>query len=313
MKAAFFHSGAHLDEGDLLPPEVSCPLCLSGHVRRPVLLLQKEPIVSLLSCLRCGGFSASRMPAPKVLRAFYSSYYGHSDERITFHQAERLARHILRQAFSKAGNEAIDILDFGGGDGGVSRSVAGLLLKTGASRVRIALVDYNSKVNPSDSEQVSLTRHESLDVVAERAFHLAIASAILEHIPNPRAEMTSLCRSLRPGGVLYVRTPSMVPIAKACRALGIPFDFTFPGHVHDLGQVFWRRIWSYLPLEGARIEVLRSRPSPVETTLLLAPVRTLGAYLLKAPWYVLGHSYGFVGGWEIFIRKREVEGPLKEE
>jgi 2-polyprenyl-3-methyl-5-hydroxy-6-metoxy-1,4-benzoquinol methylase len=253
------------------------------------------------------------MPAPRSLQAFYASYYDHSDERITFHQAERLARHILRQSFSKVGNEGIDILDFGGGDGSVSRSVAGLLLKSGASRVRIALVDYNSEVNPSDSEQVSLTRHESLDVVAGRAFHLSIASAILEHIPYPRAELMSLCRSLRPGGVLYVRTPSMVPIGRVCRALGIPFDFTFPAHVHDLGQTFWRRIWNYLPLEATRIDVLRSRPSLVETTFRLDPVRTLGAHLLKAPWHVLGHSYGFVGGWEIFIRKREVEGPLKEE
>ncbi len=210
-------------------------------------------------------------------------------------------------AFSNEVPQAIDMLDFGGGDGAISRSIAGLLLKAGASRIHIALVDYNAPVDTSDAKQILVSRHESLEEIAGRTFHLAVASAIIEHIPHPRAELASLCRSLKPGGILYIRTPNMVPIGRVCRALGIPFDFTFPAHVHDLGQTFWRRIWSYLPLAETPVEVLRSRPSIVETTLPRAVLRTLGAYLLKAPWYVLGDFYGFVGGWEIFVRRREAD------
>ena len=302
--ATTFHSGAHLAEEQLEAPETACPLCRFDAGRPAVLKLQKSPDVDLLSCGRCAGFSASRMPTGEALHTYYRDYYKGADERVTFDLPGRLAAHIFRRAFPHAPpNRRIDVLDFGGGDGEISRLVAEKILEAGAPAVRILLVDFNAEVRPSDSPRVDLERADSLAGLEENAFDLVVASAILEHIPHPRRDLTSLLDALRPGGVFYARTPSVVPLLRLFARFGVRWDFTFPGHVHDLGQEFWDGALGWLSREGA-FEVLDARPSPVETTMRNHPMRTIAAHLLKMPWRLLGRSWGFVGGWETFIRRR---------
>ncbi len=304
LPATAFHSGAHLEERHLEAADNACPLCLSEKPRPSVLRLQSGPDVELLACETCGGYSASRMPTPQALHDYYSDYYEDADQRITFDLPGRLALHIFQRAFPDAPpNRRIDLLDFGGGDAEIARRIASRLLEAGAPSVRIQLVDYNAEVRPSDSSRVSLERVETLERVEKGAFDLVVASAILEHIPRPRRDLVSLFDALRPGGVFYARTPSVVPLLRLCERFGMRWDFTFPGHVHDLGQKFWSTILGRLSLEGT-IDVLDARPSPVETTLRNHPLRTVAARLLKAPWHLLGSSWGLVGGWEVFFQKR---------
>lgn len=304
LSATTFHSGVHLEERQLEAAEEACPLCLSEKPRAPVLRLQSDPDVELLSCETCGGYSASRMPTPETLRDYYRDYYDDAERRITFDLPQRLALHIFRRAFPAAPpSRRIDLLDFGGGDAEIARRIANGLLEAGAPSVHILLVDYNAEVVPSDSARISLERVETLERVEKRAFDLVVASAILEHIPRPRRDLTSLFDALGPGGVLYIRTPSVLPLLKLCGRFGIRSDFTFPGHVHDLGQRFWGTILSHLSLQGT-IDLLDARPSLVETTLRNHPFRTVAAHLLKAPWHLLGRSWGFVGGWEAFFQRR---------
>lgn len=305
LSAAAFHSGVHLEEKQLETAERACPLCLSEKPRPFVLRLQSDPDVDVLSCETCGGYSASRMPTAEALRDYYRGYYEGTDRRITFDLPQRLALHIFRRAFPTAPpSRRIDLLDFGGGDAEIARLIAERLLGAGALSVRILLVDYNAEVRPSDSARISLERVETLEGVEKDAFDLVVASAILEHIPRPRRDLASLLDALRPGGVFYARTPSVVPLLKLCDRLGVHWDFTFPGHLHDLGQNFWSTILAHLSVRDT-IEVLDARPSFVETTLRCHPLRTVAARLLKVPWHLFGSSWGFVGGWEVFFRRRE--------
>ena len=244
------------------------------------------------------------MPTTEALRGYYREYYKGADRHVTFDRPDRLALHVFRRAFPTVPKRRIDLLDFGGGDAEMTRGIAGRLLERGATGVRILLVDYNTDVRPSDSPQVSLDRVESLEGVEGEAFDLVLASAILEHLPRPRRDLIRLFQALRPGGVFYARTPSVVPLLRITRRWGVPFDFTFPGHVHDLGQKFWESILSHLPLDHS-MAVLDARPSLVETTLGKHLLRTVAAHLLKAPWRVLGSSYGLIGGWEVFFRRRD--------
>jgi len=303
VHASGFHAGRHLVEEQLEGADKVCPLCLSESERPPVFRLQSDPDVDLLSCAVCGGCSASRMPTTEALRSYYASYYDRADERVTFDLPQRLAHHIFRRAFTELPRRPLAILDFGGGDAGVARRIARLLLDRGAIEVRIQLVDFNAEIPPGDSPQVSLDRVESLEGVEEGAFDLVIASAILEHIPHPRPDLILLLQALRGGGVFYARTPTIVPLLRLLRAFGVRSDFTFPAHVHDLGGRFWNAVLNRLPF-GDSFEVLESRPSLVETTFAIHPLRTMAAYLLKAPWRLLGNSWGLIGGWEVFFRKR---------
>ena len=103
--------------------------------------------------------------------------------------------------------------------------------------------------------------------------------------------------------MFYARTPCVAPLMGWAGRLGVRWDFTFPAHLHDLGQAFWEG-WFARGGAAERFRIVRSRPSIVETTLSKHLVRTVVARVIKSPWYVLGRSYGLVGGWEIFATRR---------
>jgi len=307
MKATAFHSGMHLKEEYLLPPEPVCPLCFFGYERTQALSLQSDPDVFLLACPRCRGFSASRLPTEEALRAYYSRYYEQvifqDSDKVTFHEPQRFARRLLQKARPFLQNEKLRILDFGGGGGSLSLAIARHRLREGASHVDVILVDYNTAPGHTDLQSVSLECHETLDSTDSRDCDLVLASGILEHIPHPQTVFARLLLALKPGGVFYARTPSVAPLFRILQRIGLPVDFTYPAHVHDMGEAYWSSVLSFLPSELQHYEMICSRPSIVETILRKNPIRTLTAHVMKTPWRILGKRYPFVGGWEVIIRR----------
>jgi SAM-dependent methyltransferase len=307
MKLTVFHSGAHLDEIDLRPAESVCPLCSFSGERDAVLRLQSEPVVSLLACPNCGGCSASRLPTEEAIRTYYSKYYAdgvfRDAEKITFDEPERFAKHLFRigKAFLK--RSAPRILDFGGGDGNLSLSIARLLLEEGALHVNVTLVDYSAGLARSHSRDISLECHQNLASVEEADCDLVLASAILEHIPYPRESFIRLLSAVRPGGLFYARTPCMAALLRILQRIGLTVDFTYPAHFHDMGEDYWSNILRFLPSEFQEYSVIWSQPSIVETTLRKNPLRTVAAHVIKAPWHVFRKHYQFVGGWEVLMRR----------
>ncbi|MDD4929080.1 MAG: methyltransferase domain-containing protein [Gallionella sp.] len=307
VKATLFHQSAHLQEQDLLPASVCCPFC--GSTERALsAVLQEKPDVTLLYCRACHAASASRMPKPETLEKYYSHYYDDYDdkqEKITLDAPDRMATHIVRHALPSMGDLSgrdIFILDYGGGDGSISTKVAQGLLDLGAAKVNIALVDYDRSTIATSGERIQISRPDDLTKIASLTMDLVIASAVVEHIPEPREILTKLLSSLKVGGVFYARTPYVTPLSKIAKTFNSNFDFTYPAHVHDLGAKFWNNVVHVLPLEG-RFGVLRSTPSIVETSFEQHFLRTLAAYVLKMPGYVFKESYGLVGGWEVFITR----------
>jgi SAM-dependent methyltransferase len=301
IKATTYQTGTRVQEHELLPPQTCCPLCGADGPRQPVLRVQSNPEVLLLHCPRCSGYSTSRMPAHETLHRYYAHYYeGYSG---SMRSPTSFARHFMNRVGSLMSTESADILDFGGGAGDLSRAIAAQLLRQGASRVHIDLVDYSSGLSRNDIPQVSIQPHLTLETVQRTGFDVVLASAVLEHIPAPWPVLTHLLAALRRGGILYVRTPAMAAILRLFERLRLPYDFTFPGHVHDLGQDFWEGILQRLPAEAGKVRMLSSRPAIVETSFRTNPFRTAAAYALKSPWYVLGRRYQLVGGWEVFIQR----------
>jgi 2-polyprenyl-3-methyl-5-hydroxy-6-metoxy-1,4-benzoquinol methylase len=303
VRATKFHAGLHVAEEDLLPSDLSCPLCLKRDERKRVLLLQTKPDVHLLRCRRCGGYSASRLPTEETLRRYYGGYYQHLDTTVTCDNPRSFARHVMGYVGPFLKEPSISILDFGGGGGDLSKAIAGLFLADGSSNAQIDLVDYNSSLRRTESAGITVEPHQSLAEVKGKQFNLVLASAVLEHIAFPRPTLIDLLSSMKPGGMFYARTPTMVPILRILQFFRLPYDFTFPAHIHDLGQAFWEQIPQSVEAEAGAIRLISSRPSVVETSFSHNAVRTLAAYALKAPWYLMGSSYRLVGGWEVVIQK----------
>jgi SAM-dependent methyltransferase len=190
-------------------------------------------------------------------------------------------------------------LDFGGGvDAALSRSVATEFIRKGTETVQIALVDSNASC-ARNWGAISVDCYGGLQE-AGRKFDIVVASAIIEHIPYPRGVLKDLLASLRVGGGIYFRTPAVSSMIRLAARLGAHLDFTYPEHVHDMGQDFWERVLPSLALDKG-FSLLYSRPSIVQSAFAWHPVRAAIAHMLKWPWYILRSRYTIVGGWEVVI------------
>ncbi len=307
MKLDSFHGSDRsprwsVSESQLLPIAEACPFC-GGTSRSPVATVQQDPAIVLLKCRNCHLCSVSRMPTEETLREFYAHFYdeweGPGESRITFDEPGRLARRIavaLRHV-----PEHLRILDFGGGDATVSRMVAEFLIRHGRCRnATIDLIEWSTVVPPSPKDiQIRVK-----DAIPEGdcSFDLAIASAILEHLPHPRQTLASLLNRLQPGGTFYARTPYVAPLLRLLPGMRNDL-FPFPTHLHDMGQHFWNRVLTTLGV-GSSYVLAKSRPSIVEFSWKHHPPQWFASNVMKAPWYLLRGYYGLVGGWEVFIQAK---------
>jgi SAM-dependent methyltransferase len=306
FQSTVYQNAYVLSEAQLIDASENCPICDGSDPRELLFKIQHDPEIGLLPCRECDGCSASRMPTPETLAGYYSQYYRENDERVTFAGTERFARHIIRGLCSytdPAHTETFKILDFGGGDGSLSKKIAEIMVAEGIQSrpIEIVLVELQ-EVSPSSTDSFVLTATDSLERV-DGAFHLVLASAILEHIPDLRSVLPTLLTHVSEGGIFYARTPYMVPFKKIFRWLNL----TYPGHVHDLGPRFWGKAHRFAD-HGMSVAV--SRPSPVETSFRTHPIRTSVVYLLKAPAHLerlankTNHPrWPFVGGWEVFLSR----------
>jgi len=307
-----FHRSQHLAETDLVPiPEdgspsavwgAACSFC-DGTDRNPVWNLQQGPDVDLMECNQCSAISASRFPSDVTLTKYYQGYYSPDvsptdESKITFDHPERLAKHILKN-LPKNSCEVFNILDFGGGDGTIAYLIAKDLVEYGVREVIVKIIDYSDHIVASGNSKIHIEKAESIASLGVEKFSLVIASAVIEHYPAPQQLVSDLLACVKEGGAFYARTPSMIAIMKLAKKIGVHIDFTYPGHMHDLGQKFWEKYFNSMP--GFSLVV--SRPSIVETVFSTNFFRTLVAYVMKAPWHILGSRYQLVGGWEVLVTK----------
>lgn len=296
------HAGMTLASADLLPRRSTCVVCGSSDLVRR-LRVHAAPEVWFRRCRRCGVVSADRMPTEEVLTRYYRDYYsssllGKRERCVTVDTVHRLARHIVDCA-TPPGPARMSVLDFGGGDGAVGLAVADELERRGAAEVVVTVVDLGD-VPAADSRVTSRTSLTGEDLASH---DLVIASAVIEHVPDPAHTLRQLLESLAPRGALYARTPFHEAMAMTARRLGRELDLGFPAHLHDMGCDFWERLPDTLALADG-FTVTHSRPSVVASSWSSRFARTLSAHALKAPWWVLGNRWRFVGGWEVVVERR---------
>ena len=306
MRTTPYHAGEHVPEHGLAAVSTACPACGSTAPRHAVYTIQTNPDVSLLRCTRCGIDSASRMPTPATLDAYYGRYYAPDGPKQTFAGMDRFARHLATVAAASKARASLRMLDFGGGDGAIAMRAALRWCEDDAARTAaFTLVDYEPPA-PTPDPRVAVASVRTLDALpADARFDTIIASAILEHVPDVGATMQTLFGHLAEGGTLYARTPYWAPLLRVFPNA----DLTFPGHVHDMGAPFWSQCIATM---GWDATYRWSRPSIVETSLRGDAVRTLAAWALKAPAHLESRLRGpsprpwwrWVGGWEVCIQRR---------
>ncbi|MFZ5568891.1 MAG: class I SAM-dependent methyltransferase [Thermodesulfobacteriota bacterium] len=308
MKFKRYHKSMQLDDSQMIPEAPSCAFCFSKD-RIPVWVLQNNPAVTLLLCRNCDAVSASRMPTGETLSDFYNDYYDEKSyygkgNKVTFDLTNKFAKHIMRLAARHLKQNKLSLLDFGGGDGSMAVQLGKELLKTTCSQIHITVVDYHTVLPAVDDDRIQLEFAADLADVISDGYHLVIASAVLEHLPEPGKTLARLLSLLKIDGLFYARTPYMLPFMRGAHSIGHEWDFHYPSHLHDLGPLFWNKIFPIID-PGNSYRTLRSQPSIVETSFRKHFLRTLIAYGFKLPWYLLGNRYKMVGGWEILTIKSQ--------
>lgn len=298
-------AGKRLSEQDLGPLEAQCPLCHSEQPRGSVITLQEVPAVELLECANCAAISASRMPTEKALIDYYCDYYSHFASGFTFDGDVRFAQRLIGTGkIPVTKRSAVSVLDFGGGvEAGLARAVAQILLEERRTeKVKLTLVDYNARGQKASAQTEVVAYRTLYELPHHQTFDVIIASAIMEHVPDLGRDLLILLNSLALGGVAYFRTPSNSKMIRFLKNFGITLDFTYPAHLHDLGEPFWARVLPALHLTDSH-RLIHSKPAIVETDFLRTPVRSAAAWTMKAPWYILGSKWAMVGGWEAIIQR----------
>lgn len=260
--------------------------------------IQQSPDVFLLYCPKCHACSASRMPTPEALGEYYTDYFQPSAPKITHDSPARFARHIA--SFVREAKMEMAITDFGGGDGTLAYSLARILCDRGCPAAVVSVVDYAGSLISEDERIAVCSVRPSSPI---NPSDVILASAVLEHLPDPLSSLKQLLAALKPSGVLYIRTPAVAGFMRLAEVVGQELDFTFPAHLHDFGQRFWENILGLIP-DGNTFEILHSAPSLVETDFRHHPWHTVAAQIAKAPWRLLGPRYGLVGGWEIVLTRK---------
>lgn len=284
-----------------MPFEAGCPICGVQAERETVLEIQKNPQVLYLRCGRCGGCSVSRMPTQEFLNRYYSGYYGDSETKVEFIGHQRFCLHLLELAPDLRKHPFLRILDFGGGDGTLSLTLARIIRAETGTPVEITVVDYSAD-QAIDEDGIRMIPQQTFDQVGG-TFQLVVASAVLEHIPKCGETLKQLFGVLAPGGIFYARTPYSLPLKHFLRN----YDLYFPMHLHDLGPEFWGRLVNTMGFQG---RILASRPSIVQTEYRTAPFQTLIAQSLKWPARLEQRLTGtllpwwrLVGGWEVVLQR----------
>jgi 2-polyprenyl-3-methyl-5-hydroxy-6-metoxy-1,4-benzoquinol methylase len=262
-----------------------------------------SPDIKIYTCNNCYVGFFNPQPTEKFLKEFYTNY-DLGDNRRKKTDPRRFASHLTKYLGNLSPKETFRILDFGGGDGAVSQCIGQYLLSSGiAMKINISVVDYNTVTDRSENS-ISQFSFETLDLIPlSDEFDLVIASAILEHLKNPRQIISSLLQKMNKQGIFYARTPYSFPFYKAFKKFGKTFGMPYPAHLFDMGSYFWSDLLKTLNLSDD-FQMKKSHTSLVHAQFRKNPLLTILSYLVKLPSYLVGKWYPFSGGWEVVIERK---------
>jgi 2-polyprenyl-3-methyl-5-hydroxy-6-metoxy-1,4-benzoquinol methylase len=193
--------------------DIRCPICASDDARHFATAYDIEYFTmadpfSYYRCSACDVLFIHPMLSDQLDKIYPSNYYSFKDSakesmalRIKRFLDERTFRSLTRQIKG----DAISALDVGGGTGWLLDG-----LKAADPRVaHTAVVDIDPGAAAparANGHDYHLTTIERLDT--GHRFDLILMLNLLEHVPDPTAVLEKAKALLRPGGLIWIKTPN---------------------------------------------------------------------------------------------------------
>lgn len=239
-------------------PPFQCAVCGSANDAHSSLRRLRGG-VTVTRCRRCGVSGLLPIPTAEQLQEHYSQYYltqGYSPQRLRYLSDRH--KPVFDFLLSHApGEESINVLDYGFGNGAFLRHVAdrghtavGADVSEGNLEQLRRLGDDGLKI---EAFAVSAEDFSALD---GRSFDLITLFQVIEHVPKPFALLEGLTRHQHSGGLLYVECPNdRAALCTIKRVLSSYYEgptwgsLKYPEHLHGFSRQALSRLYERLGYE----------------------------------------------------------------
>ena len=283
-----------------------CSFCKTDYsLGKKVFQLVKEPEIWMVECSTCKALSSPKIPNVEKLDELYDPSHYEAALSSSSYISKRLAAYIVGYFINGDIPNKIKILDFGGGNGRLCDEIRKKLKSINSQlSIECTVVDIFNSVDFEDMEFVDAVNFQSI----KGKYDIVLASAILEHLPEPGDDLSLLLKMVDKNGIFYARTP----FEEKMVTLGIGYKTSWPIHLHDLGPKFWDFV---ITSNAEDFDVLASTTSINETSPNVNLSKNLIVHILKSISHLecmtikkwLGYSgvvWPYIGGWQVILRRK---------
>lgn len=186
---------------------VPCPICSGKDTVQELTLNQ----FNVLRCVSCGVQFSYPQPDDETLASIYSENYFLNDrEGIPSSEVNRLKRETARLYVDKLlsiqnGNAGSRLLEIGCGTGD-------FLIEAQARGFEVSGLEVSAHAAAVANMRLgaAAVSHGHLESISmpEAAFDIIVFSDVVEHVRDPKLFLSLVHRCLRPGGSVFIVTPS---------------------------------------------------------------------------------------------------------
>lgn len=268
-------------------------------------LLKDEPEIWMVECATCKALSSPTIPTMQSLDELYDPAHYEAALSSSSYISKKLAAHIVSHFKKHKSSKPINILDFGGGNGRLCDEIRTQLRSIHPkTQVDCTVVDIFNSLIFDDIKFIDAEKFNNID----GTYDIVLASAILEHLPEPGKALPLLLNMVRANGIFYARTPFEEKLV----TLGIGYKTSWPIHLHDLGPKFWEHI---IKNNEDKFIALSSTTSINETSPKVNLSKNIIVHILKFVSHVecltikrwfnySGVIWPYIGGWQVILRKK---------
>lgn len=260
------------------------------------LILQKNPLVKMIKCSNCKLAYANQMPNEIFLKNLYDPKIYKSNLTNNSGKTKKLAEKIYKELEFKHKN--IKILDYGGGNGELSKQLIELFIKNNINAESL-VVDIHNNIK---SEKIYFKSVEEFKT-DQKDYDIILASAVLEHLPNFIDVLENLLSKLANEGYFYCRTPWEFELSKLMKF----YKIKWPRHLYDIGGDFWvnffknKNDFDIILSETSITEINKKKKLRYFIAQFLKNISKFEFYMKKNK--VSLPKWPFVGGWDLIVKK----------